>query len=145
MESILIFHFFNYKTMKIRAHHLLCMQGFQGYGYSDEFSQNMSEIIHHLKSNPQQKIKIIGKNDVICSGCPHNKNEKCKNITFNWMIKKMDKRVLKKLGIDNDTEISVSKVISLTKKIFKTHKDIQSICGNCNWKEKCLWYTSRSR
>ena len=61
--------------MKIRAHHILCMQGFQGHGYSEEFSQNMSEVIEYLKSNQEQIIEITDDVDVVCKYCPHKKNK----------------------------------------------------------------------
>ncbi|PIU52192.1 DUF1284 domain-containing protein, partial [Candidatus Desantisbacteria bacterium CG07_land_8_20_14_0_80_39_15] len=30
--------------MKIRAHHLLCVLGFQGLGYSPEFIKKMTQV-----------------------------------------------------------------------------------------------------
>ena len=131
--------------MKIRAHHLLCMQGFQGQGYSREFNENMSKVIRILKSNPEQEIKIVEECDAICKYCPHNKNMRCKNIISNWMIKQMDRNVIKKLKIDSGTPKSAESIIALTNEIFKTQKDIKEICGNCGWKEKCLWYLSKSK
>ena len=129
--------------MKIRAHHLLCMQGFQGYGYTKEFRQNMSEIIENLKSNREQIIEITDELDEICKCCPHKKNKICKNVISNWMIKRVDKKVIQKLKIDYNTEISFREIISTTNLIFKSHNDVKGICSNCRWKEKCLWYLSK--
>jgi len=131
--------------MKIRAHHLLCMQGFQGYGYSEEFSQNMSKIIQKLKSHPEQKIEITADLDIICKSCPQKKNKICKNVISNWMIKRVDKKVIKKLKIDCGTKISPKEIISLTNQVFKTHGDLKGICSSCSWKEKCLWYISKTK
>jgi hypothetical protein len=130
--------------MKIRAHHLLCIQGFQGHGYSAEFAENMSKVICSLKSNPQQEIEIVDECDVICKFCPHKKEEgRCKNIISNLMIKRIDRKVIKKLEIDYSTIISAESIISLTQEVFKTQKDVQGICRNCRWKKKCLWYLSK--
>jgi hypothetical protein len=129
--------------MKIRAHHLLCIQGFQGHGYNAEFTENMSEVIQSLQSNPQQEIEIIDECDVICKFCPHKKVGKCKNIVSNLMIKRIDKKVIKKLKIDYNTIMGAKSIISLTNQVFKTSKDIHEICGNCRWKKKCLWYLSK--
>ncbi|HML05793.1 MAG TPA: DUF1284 domain-containing protein [Methanobacterium sp.] len=131
--------------MKIRAHHLLCMQGFQGHGYTKEFSQNMSEIIENLKSNPEQLIGITDDLDVICKNCPHNKNKKCKNVISNWIIKRVDKKVIQKLKIDYPDEISFKEIISITNKVFKSQDDLKGICSTCRWKEKCLWYLSKTK
>lgn len=131
--------------MKIRAHHLLCMQGFQGYGYSEEFSENMAEIIKKLDSHPEQRIEITMECDVICSCCPHNIHEKCKNLIFNWKIKRMDRNVLKKLGLESGIHYNAENIFSLVNERFKTYHDIHEICGNCNWREKCLWFISKSK
>jgi hypothetical protein len=119
------------------------MQGFQGHGYSVEFNENMSKIIQHLKSNLDQIIEITDDLDVICKCCPHNKNGKCKNLISNWMIKKVDRKVIQKLKIDYGTKISFKDAILLINQIFKTQKDFEEICANCRWKEKCLWYISK--
>jgi hypothetical protein len=59
------------------------------------------------------------------------------------MIKRLAMKVIKKLKTDDGTKISAQKIISLTNQIFKTQNDIKEICGNCRWKEKCLWYLSK--
>ena len=47
------------KVLNIRAHHFLCMQGFQGYGYSETFVMNMTKIIKAIKENTECHIKLI--------------------------------------------------------------------------------------
>lgn len=131
--------------MKIRAHHLLCLQGFQGHGYSEEFNINMGKIVKSLNSNPKQEIEIIAGFDVICSCCPHNKKEKCKNLIFNWMIEKTDAKILKKIGLDAGIFVQADGAFNLVNKKFKTFDEAKKICGNCSWKDKCLWFASRSK
>ncbi len=126
--------------MKIRAHHLLCMQGFQGYGYSADFTRNMAETIKNLNSNPQQKIEITVKCDIICSCCPHNKKEKCKSKIIDWNIKRRDRKVLKKIGLDEGASVTACEIFSLVNNQFKTYNDIEEVCGTCRWKEECLWF-----
>ena len=36
----------------LRAHHILCILQFRGYGYSDEFIKNMQNIMNRLKIEP---------------------------------------------------------------------------------------------
>ncbi|MBI5680121.1 MAG: DUF1284 domain-containing protein [Methanobacterium sp.] len=129
--------------MQIRAHHLLCLQGFQGHGYSEEFSINMGKIVKIINSNPQQEIEIITNFDAICSCCPNNRNEKCKNLIFDWMIKKTDEKILKKIELDNGTFIKADDAFSLVNERFKTFNDAKKICRNCSWRDKCLWFISR--
>ncbi len=52
----------NDSIINIRAHHLLCLQGFQGYGYSQDFVRNMAEIIKKIgKTTEAYKSLIEGK------------------------------------------------------------------------------------
>ncbi len=59
----------------IRPHHLLCLQFFEGKGYSDDFVRQMAEIHRTLnKENPQ--INIVEGVDDICKKCP-NRSDIC--------------------------------------------------------------------
>jgi hypothetical protein len=131
--------------MKIRAHHLLCMQGFQGYGYSEDFSKNMAEIIQNLRSSPDQKIQIITECDVICSCCPYNVKEICsKDPESHEKIKRMDTKVLEKLELCNGDIFEVEEIFNIINKRLKTNFDVIEICGNCSWREKCLWFLEKT-
>jgi len=130
---------------RIRAHHLLCIQGFQGYGYSRNFAANMSQVIKDLNSNPDMEVEVIDECDVICSQCPHNKEEICqKNPDSALKAKDIDNRVLKKLGLKNGISGRARDYFSLVNKNLKNVLDVQDVCGDCDWKEKCLWFISRN-
>jgi len=56
--------------IKLRPHHLLCLQGFSGKGYSNQFIQNMQDIKDKL-SAPNSQINMVFSSDDICACCPH--------------------------------------------------------------------------
>lgn len=130
--------------LKIRIHHLLCLQGFQGYGYNDEFIKNMTKVVDFIKNNPDKSIKIVAECDSICSACP-NKNkptEKC--------IKKEEERIKKEkalaefLGINLNEEYQISPLFNLVNKKIASKKTARKIyCENCQWTKQCLWYQSK--
>ena len=131
--------------MKIRAHHFLCMQGFQGYGYNKAFTDNLKKIIERLKKTPGIENKIIIECDIICSACPHNKSGLCeKNKNSGREIQNMDLKVLKKLGLKSGTIIKLKDIFSLIDEKIKTATDAQDICGNCLWQDKCLWHKRKA-
>ena len=75
--------------IKLRGHHLLCLQGFQGYGYNDSFVKNMT-YINNLRKSENTTITITNKADYICRCCPNLKNDLCGNEKQNAEIIKMD-------------------------------------------------------
>jgi len=130
----------------IRAHHLLCIQGFQGYGYSQVFVDNMNEVIKNINSNPDFEIEITDECDVICSYCPYNiKNICLKEKNSSQRIKKIDLQILKKLGLERSARVKAKDILSFANMKLNNMLDIQDICGNCDWKEKCLWFISRNK
>jgi len=42
--------------MKIRAHHLLCLLGFVGMGYSSKFVEKIKEIKKKVENEPDELI-----------------------------------------------------------------------------------------
>jgi len=128
--------------LKIRAHHFLCVQGFQGYGYSQDFVKNMIEIIKNIDSNPESQI--ITECDIICSCCPHNVEGICqKRLDSAQKVKDMDIRVLRKLNLKDGIRGRAKDFLALVNAKFRNRFDIDDICGDCEWKEKCLWFISQ--
>ena len=69
----------------LRGHHLLCLQGFQGYGYDENFVKNMAEINQSRKLD-DTTISITNEADDICKACPNLKNNLCENNAQNERI-----------------------------------------------------------
>lgn len=122
--------------LNIRAHHLLCIQGFQGYGYSGEFVENMGKIVKYIKENPKKKIRIVEYCDSICLSCKNNISDMCKNCES---VDNMDKRLLDKLKLTSEQVVNIEEAFNLVNDKLKSLQDAYEICGECSWSEKCLW------
>ena len=123
--------------MELRGHHLLCILGFQGYGYSEDFVLNMTRI-NELRKTDKTTIKLINSSDENCSACPNLKNDLCENEMQNETIVKMDEEVLSEFNINqeyNSTDLFNEVILK-----FNTLKSVQNICNDCKWAEKCLFY-----
>ena len=127
--------------LNIRGHHLLCLKGFQGYGYDDDFVENMCEI-NNKRKNPQTVISLQNIPDDICACCPNLKDGICENNEQNEIITSMDMEVLKKL--DPEKEYDSIKLFKKIDEIFSTKESVSKICFNCKWTEKCLFYQKLS-
>ncbi len=125
----------------LRGHHLLCLKGFQGYGYSEDFTKNMIEI-NALRKSENTTIQLTNSPDDICKSCPHLKDGFCEDEMKNYEIVNMDNEVLKKL--DPSLEYDAIELFEKIGKIFNTKESVSKICFNCIWHDKCLFYQKLS-
>lgn len=118
----------------IRPHHMLCLQFFEGKGYSEGFVKNMMGVKQKLEQkNPL--IKIVEGADDICAGCPNNIGGKCKDEDS---IKLHDERVyeqvMKQIGNcaswDDITDAVRTNIIEPGK--------VKQVCVQCRWSSICF-------
>lgn len=68
------------ERLKYRPHHFLCSLGFEGKGYSDAFTANMSAIVEGRLRAPDGaavEIEVVGEADDICAPCPSLRGTGC--------------------------------------------------------------------
>jgi len=66
------------KPIKIRAHHLLCLQGFQGKGYDEDYIKNMASLVSLIQQDSKSiLLELTDKTDDFCASCPHSLGELC--------------------------------------------------------------------
>lgn len=118
------------KIINLRGHHLLCLQGYQGYGYDQKFKENMDKIFNSIKEDVT--IKLINDIDDLCSYCPNL--EECKD------IEKKDDELIKIANLEINKEYSSKELFKIVNKNIKTKNDLELICENCQWMEKCIYY-----
>jgi hypothetical protein len=127
----------NEVQVRIRAHNLLCLQGFVGLGYSRDFVENMRHIKDRLRDHPETEIEVTAESDVICERCPHLDGGVC---TVDGPVEgtidnatRMDHRVLEHLGFsDGDIKLWGDILYVLGQKVDS--KSIEILCGDCQWK-----------
>ena len=127
--------------LTLRGHHLLCLKGFQGYGYSESFTENMIKVNAQRKSE-NTKVQLTNSPDDICRACPNLKNNICEDELNNRRIVGMDNEVLKK--IDSTKEHNSVELFEKIDDIFNSTESVSEICFNCMWHEKCLFYQKLS-
>ena len=115
---------------------MLCLKGFQGYGYNEKFTKNMAKINHQRKLNTSI-IKLKNDVDDICLACPNLKNNMCENQKQNQKIIKMDNEVLKMF---ENKEYNSNELCEKIDELFTTKENVSNICNGCKWHEKCLFY-----
>ena len=118
----------------IRPHHMLCLQFFEGKGYSDEFVDNMMCVRQRLEQeNPT--VNIVEETDDICSDCPNCIGGKCKD---EESVKGHDARVYEQVIHEVGKCASWKDITdAIQKNIIKAGK-VREVCVQCQWSDICF-------
>ncbi|MCB2115824.1 MAG: DUF1284 domain-containing protein [Rhodobacteraceae bacterium] len=79
------------RPVRYRPHHFLCSLGFEGKGYSEAFTTNMSAIVMgrlRAEGGDSTEIQVVGGADDICAPCPKRRGTLC---TSQDKIKTLDR------------------------------------------------------
>lgn len=119
---------------KLRPHHLLCLHFFEGKGYSDEFTANMTSVKSALEQL-DPRIELVRGGDIICGSCSNNINGVCSS---DEKVSRYDEAVLSLCGIDTECELSFSRLQSIVlEKIIYPHR-LEEVCKDCQWSCICI-------
>ncbi|MDE6540220.1 MAG: DUF1284 domain-containing protein [Ruminococcus sp.] len=110
---------------KLRPHHALCINFFEGKGYSNEFTENMTRVIENFHENPI--IEITTGDDVICSKCPCTD---CHDKALSY-----DMKVIDICGIAGSISWENLQK-NIREKIINAGK-LKEICSDCQWFSIC--------
>lgn len=118
---------------KLRPHHGLCINFYEGKGYSPEFTENMTAVIEALdRENPETEITL--NNDVICRKCPNAIDDTCRSIE---KVSFHDKKVMDLCGLsDGDKILWRDFQQKVHDRIINIGK-LKEVCGDCRWLYIC--------
>ncbi len=116
--------------MRLRGHHLICLNFFRGEGYSEEFVENIRKAIS------EKEIDVVFGADDICSKCPYLKGGIC-NYSENAEeeVTELDQFAYRILDIYPNSKTNWDEIKRKLPKIMKRWKDFA--CKSCDWLEVC--------
>jgi uncharacterized protein len=120
--------------MFLRGHHLLCVQGFRGMGYSDDFVANMKEIVTEIRNQELDfPITIVAGFDNACMECPNRGDRVCEaNEGSQKHVLSMDMKVINHLGLIIGKNYQKSTLLKeIATKIEPD--DLDYLCKGCSW------------
>ena len=118
--------------MRIRAHNLLCIQGYVGKGYSPEFVANMTRVVESLGDDLE--VTVVDRPDVLCDACPNLEAGGCAlhGEGSERGIVAQDRDVMHRLGINPGAKHAWSDIMKRIRSNIRPD-DLDSICGSCPW------------
>lgn len=114
---------------KLRGHHLFCLLGYRGMGYSEEYVENMTSLHETLRENPQTQILLVNGPDQLCEKFPGSGKYHCQDDT----IYERDAAILMKMKIEIGQVLSWEDIVSHVQK-YVVPSDIQIVCETCSWR-----------
>lgn len=115
-------------SIELRGHHLLCLLGYRGMGYSPAFTRNMTAVYERLRRHPDTIIAVTGGPDALCACFPADKPNHCRSAT----VHERDDAVLRLLGLSVGERVAWSDVHSRIRRGM-TPADIPRLCATCPW------------
>lgn len=116
------------KSIRLRGHHLLCLLGFRGMGYSERFTANMRDIYETLRRNPDTIVTVVSGPDDLCAYFPEDRPCHCDNDT----VHRRDEIVLRHLNIRTGERLSWREILQR----IRAHVQPEHLpvwCAGCPW------------
>ena len=115
--------------IRLRPHHLLCTQGYSGKGYSTEFVQNMSAIVHSLRNVPGTRIRLVFGSDSLCAHCPHHTaDDLCE---AQEKVSRFDRKTVEYFGLHEGEYVYQDLIRAIDAQM--TPAMLEDICRGCAW------------
>jgi uncharacterized protein len=114
---------------KLRGHHLFCLLGYRGMGYSEEYVKNMTRLHQTLRENPNTLVELVDGPDQLCAKFPNSGIYHCQDDH----IYVRDAAILEKMGLRIGQVLSWGEIEACIRKAV-VPSDIQVVCKTCSWR-----------
>ena len=115
----------------LRPHHVICAIGWQGHGYSHEFTRNMDRIVvQRLRADPTTEVVFTAGADAICGPCPSRRGAGCE---MQAKIDGLDARHAEALEIVPAQRMTWDEAQGRATRLEPD--DLDRICSGCRWLE----------
>lgn len=113
---------------RLRGHHLLCLLGYRGMGYSAGYVAAMTALHTDLRRNAGTRVHIVLGPDDLCAHFPEDQDCHCQERT----VMERDARILAELGLKPGATISWREIEErITDTVVPA--DIPRFCATCPW------------
>lgn len=118
--------------VRLRPHHLMCALGYQGKGYSAEFTANMTALVLgglRAPGGDATLIAITGTADAICAPCPSRRGEGCE---AQARIDRLDAAHAAALGLAPGASLTWGEAKARIRARVAPG-DLSRLCSGCQW------------
>ena len=117
--------------VKLRGHHLICLNFFRGEGYSEDFIRNIYSVIG------KENIEIVKGPDEVCARCPYLRDDRCASNEYtDEMIIFQDKEALRLLEFEPGVVVDWKMIAGKLPDILDEWK--AKFCRGCGYRKVCF-------
>lgn len=119
--------------IRFRPHHFLCSLGFEGKGYSDAFTANMTAVVMGRLRAPggeDQIIEVASAADDLCAPCPKRRGQLC---TKQAKIDALDAAHARALNIKPGDRLTWGQALTRIQAHIQPG-DLTTLCKGCSWR-----------
>jgi hypothetical protein len=123
-------------SIRLRAHHLLCMLTFAGEGYSPAFVANFGAVVARIGAG--ESIELVDGPDDVCAPLDGSDDAHCTEPS----VRRRDREALRALAA-TDPPLSHARPLILDAGAIGTLRahfatgTIRAACANCPWSQLC--------
>lgn len=120
--------------IRLRGHHLVCLRFFQGQGYSQEFVENLEDMMRRARES--EEIEVVSGADDVCRACLSLQGDKCvAKPGMDAKIREMDAEAVAHLGVEVGAKVYWRQI---TAKVMVPSKGwMAGFCEGCDWEKVC--------
>ena len=120
--------------MKLRPHHLLCIQKFTGKGYDAAFTAHMTAVCAALHDRPDTPVTLTAGCDDVCAACPHKAGAECDTAE---KVQALDRAVSEHCALQAGMTADWTSLKNIASaKILHTDA-FAAVCCGCQWYGLC--------
>lgn len=120
-------------VVRYRPHHFLCSLGYQGKGYSPEFTANMTAVVMgrlRAAGGEDTLIEVTGEADSLCGPCPSRRGTGC---VSGERIAELDAAHAAALGLAPGDRLTWGEGLARIRARVRPD-DLEKLCGSCQWR-----------
>jgi hypothetical protein len=123
-------------SIRLRAHHLLCMLTFAGEGYTPEFVANFSRIVERIGAG--EPVELIDGPDDVCAPLAATDDAHCDEFS----VRRRDREALRALAVA-DPPLPAARPLILDRAAIAALRaqfasgSVRAACGGCSWSTLC--------
>jgi hypothetical protein len=120
----------------LRAHLVVCLQGFRGEGYSPTFVAEMASLLGELRRDPERRIRLLDQPGRICRTCHHLRAGGCTlaGPDHEPHMRAQDQEVARRLGLAVNG-VYPWRLIENRVAGALQGSDLPGLCTTCPWLE----------